>query len=118
PHLYFSRPDSGIGLLCESALLDDRLCDLIDTFATLKIRKNEGPFGAHSQRITPSVHAIKVSVVRDQISRSVSYSIQKLVQRESVRLPERQQECCSGCREDRIVEWRLNAKTCDHAYSK
>ena len=40
--------------------------------------------------ITRSVHAIEVSVVRDRVSRSVSKSIQKLVQRESVRLPERQ----------------------------
>src|SRR5437763_14637714 len=68
--------------------------------------------------ITRSVHAIEGSVVRDRISRSVSYSIRKLVQRESVRLPERQYESCSGCRDDRIVEWRLDAKTCDHAYRK
>jgi hypothetical protein len=40
--------------------------------------------------ITRSVRAIEVSVVRDRITRSVSLSIQKLVQRESVRLPERQ----------------------------
>ena len=40
--------------------------------------------------ITRSVHAIEFSVVRDRISRSVSSSIQKLVQREAVRLPERQ----------------------------
>src|SRR5205807_10336773 len=40
--------------------------------------------------ITRSVHAIEVSVVSDRISRSVSSSIQKLVQRARVRLPERQ----------------------------
>ena len=25
---------------------------------------------------------------------------------------------CSGRREDRIVEWRLDAETCDHSHSK
>jgi hypothetical protein len=32
------------GRLCQSALLDDKACDLIDTFAALQIRKMKGRF--------------------------------------------------------------------------
>jgi hypothetical protein len=39
------------GRLCQSALLDDKACDLIDTFAALQIRKNERSLCPHSQRV-------------------------------------------------------------------
>src|SRR5262245_13741847 len=44
--------------LCQSALLNDEACDLIDTLTTLQIGKNERALCAHSQRIR--FHYLKV----------------------------------------------------------
>src|SRR6478752_2223588 len=35
----------------QSTVLDNKVCDLLHTFAALQIRKNEGSFYAHSQSI-------------------------------------------------------------------
>src|SRR5580658_10136990 len=45
--------------LRQSALLDNKGCDLLDTFATLQIRENKRPIRAHSNRIR--FHDRKVS---------------------------------------------------------
>jgi len=39
------------GVLCQATRLNDGVCNRLDTFAALQIRKHEGPLPAHAERV-------------------------------------------------------------------